>query len=153
MRIRFLSRLLEMAYGKAQLVAWVQGQIDNIVQNYILLHIAKHAPVYDTMPRAIGHWERELRTAMGAIVGKKASCSKDAVVRGVLHLFNNIEELSSDPEVIADKTWNRMADEKVSQESDAYKEAAAAFMREVPRIAEIVGRAKPAEIAAYISKI
>lgn len=153
MRIQFLSRLLEMAYGKAQLISWVQGQIDNIVQNYILLHIAKHAPVYDTMPQAMGHWERELRTAMGAIVGKKASCSKDAVVRGVLHLFNDIEELSRDPEVIADKTWNKMADEKVSQESDAYKVAAAAFMVEVPRIAEIVGRAKPAEIAAYISKI
>jgi len=46
-----------------------------------------------------------------------------------------------------------MAYGKVSQESDAYKAAAAAFMREVPRIAEIVGRAKPAEIAAYISEI
>lgn len=153
MRIRFLSRLLEMAYGKAQLVAWVQGQIDNIVQNYILLHIAKHAPVYDTMPQTIGHWERGLRTAMGAIVGKKASCSKDAIVRGVLHLFKDIEELSSDPEVIADKTWNKMEDEKVSQESDAYKAAASSFMQEVPHIAEIVGRAKPAEIAAYISEI
>ena len=153
MRVRLLPRLLEMAYGKAQLIVWVQGQIDNIVQNYILLHIAKHAPVYDTMPQTIGHWERELRTAMGVIVGKKASCFKDAIVRGVLHLFKDIEELSSDPEVIADKTWNKMEDEKVSQESDAYKNAAASFMQEVPRIAEIVGRAKPAEIAAYISEI
>lgn len=153
MHIRLLSRLFEMAYGKAQLVTWVQGQIDNIVENYILLHIAKHAPVYDTMPQTIGHWERELRTAMGVIVGKKASCSKDAVIRGVLHLFKDIEELSRDPEVIADKTWNKMEDENVSQESSAYKEAAASFMQEVPHIAEIVGRAKPAEIAAYISEI
>lgn len=153
MHVRLLSRMLEMAYGKAQLIAWVQGQIDNIVQNYILLHIAKHAPVYDTMPQTIEHWERELRTAMGAIVGKKASCSKDSIVRGVLHLFKDIEELSSDPEVIADKTWNKMEDEKVSQESGAYKAAAASFMQEVPRIAEIVGRAKPAEIATYISEI
>lgn len=153
MRIPLLRRLFEMAYGKSQLMACVQGQIDNIVQNYILLHIAKHAPVYDTMPQTIAHWERELRTAMGVIVGKKASCSKDAIIKGVHHLFEDIEELSRDPEVVDDKTWNKMADEKVSQESTAYKAAAASFMQEVPRIADIVGRAKPAEISAYISEI
>lgn len=153
MHIRLLSRLLEMAYGKAQLVTWVQGQIDNIVQNYILLHIAKHAPVYDTMPEHIPHWENELMTAMSIIIGKESSCSRSAIAKGVKYLFCNSEELNHNADVIRRKTWAKMKKEHVDQKSSAYLNAVASFMAVVPRISELVSATEPQDIEDFVISI
>ena len=153
MHIRLLSRLFEMAYGKAKMIEWVQAQVDNIVENYILIHIAKHNPVYSTMPGNLPHWERELRAAMGVIVGKESTCSRAAVKKGIRHLFIDLEELDRNSDVIRRKTCYKMEDEKVEQSSDAYKAAVSDFMKAVPTISELVSGIEPDDISRFVKGI
>lgn len=154
MHIKFLSRLFEMAYGKSQLIEWVQDQVDNIVINYILIHIAKHNPAYDTMPENIPHWENELATAMGVIIGKEASCSRSAIIRGIRHLLIDLEELDRNADVIRRKTWSKMRKEHVDQGSPAYHDAVAALMNAVTiDMAQLIGGIDPDAIATFISAI
>lgn len=154
MHIQFLSRLREMAYGKSQMIEWVRGQVDNIVENYILIHIAKHNPAYDTMPENIPHWENELAAAMGVIIGKEARCSRSAIIRGVRHLLVDLEELDRNRDVIRRKTWRKMRKEHIDQGSPAYHAAVASLMGAVQTdMAPLIGGIDPDAIDSFISAI
>lgn len=154
MRIRFLSQLFEMAYGKSQMIEWVQGQVDNIVENYILIHIAKHNPAYDTMPENIPHWENELAAAMGVIIGKEAACSRSGIIRGVRHLLVDLEELDRNQDVIRRKTWRKMRKERINQYSPAYNAAVTSLMSAVQTdMAPLIGGINPDAIDNFISAI
>jgi hypothetical protein len=143
-----------MAYGKSQMIGWVQGQVDNIVENYILIYIAKHNPAYDTMPENIPHWENELAAAMGVIIGKEAACSRSAIIRGVHHLLVNLEELDRNRGVIYRKTWRKMRKEHIDQGSPVYHAAVTALMRAVQTdMAPLIGGIDPDAIDNFISAI
>lgn len=153
MHIKFLSRFFEMAHGKSEMLAWVQGQVNNIVENYILLHIAKHHPAYDTMPGNISHWENELATAMGIIVGTESSCSRAAIIKGVRHLLIDLEELDHNADVIRRKTWRKMKKEHIDQGSAGYKAAVDAFMKSINNIAILIAGTEPEAIDTFVSAI
>jgi hypothetical protein len=153
MHIRLLSRLLEMSYKKKELLALAQGQVNNIIENYLLIHIAKHAPVRDTMAETLPHWENGLATAMGVLIGRTPALSRDAVLKAMRHLFIDLEELDRHPELILERVRRKMRLEQVPTGSLALRNALDAFMANVPQIAELVGTAMATPIDEFIERI
>ena len=153
MHIRLISHFLEMAYSKKQFEEWVRGQVDNIVENYILIYIARHSPAYDTMPETIPHWVDELLTAMSVVIGKEPACSRPAIVKMIHRLLSEKEEIDHNADVIRRKTWRKMKKERVDQSGQAYAGAVASLMKSVSRIAELIGGTDPDAIEAFVESI
>lgn len=142
-----------MAYSKKQFEEWVRGQVDNIVENYILIHIARHSPAYDTMPETIPHWVDELLTAMSVVIGKEPTCSRPAIIKMIYRLLSEKEEIDHNADVIRRKTWRKMEKERIDQNSDAYKNAVHSLMGSVPRMAQAIGGTDIDALKQFVASI
>lgn len=123
------SKLFEMAYDRQKYMNYLEGQIDNLVENWCL---CKYCSLYDTVNLNHEHWRDELAAIFKKSTRMKCTVSKQRAVHEQLIKKAELNDVSVVNDILISKLKHEHIDTKYAYE------LVQLFINEIPTLIQLL---------------